>query len=133
MTNLPPKVILDTTDNNMKKATIKVPGLTNPISIESYIRPDKSSESLEKNEKLSIHWKYVKPLVNKAAIEKFETKNKISLPADLKQCIKVNNGGRPDKNTFDTDKSKERVFKTLLSFNENDVEKYLQIFFCYSF
>jgi hypothetical protein len=69
-----------------------------------------------------IRWKYVKPLVNKAAVEEFEIKHNILLPASLKQCVKMNNGGRPDKNTFDTDKSKERVFKTLLSFNENDVE-----------
>jgi hypothetical protein len=33
----------------MKKATIKIPGLTNPISIERYIRPDKSYESYVNN------------------------------------------------------------------------------------
>jgi cell wall assembly regulator SMI1 len=70
----------------------------------------------------NITWKYVKELTNKSAVDEFEKKNKVSFPTDLKNCIKANNGGRPDKNIFDSEKTKERVFKTLLSFNENDIE-----------
>jgi len=76
----------------------------------------------------NIHWKYVKPLINKAAVEDFEKKYNVSFPSDLKQGIKVNNGGRPDKSTFDTNKTTERVFKTLLSFNEEDVETIYKYF-----
>jgi hypothetical protein len=70
----------------------------------------------------AINWKYVKPLSKTEAIEEFEKRYNVLLPVDLKQCIKAYNGGRPDKDTFDTDKSKECVFKTLLSFNEHDME-----------
>jgi cell wall assembly regulator SMI1 len=75
-----------------------------------------------------ITWKYVKPLSEANAIEDFEKKNNLSLPSDLKECIKANNGGRPSLNVFDTDDSKERVFKTLLSFNESDVENIYKYF-----
>ena len=82
-----------------------------------------------------ITWKYVKPLSKIDAIEDFEKENNISLPLDLKKCIKANNGGRPSLKVFDTDDSKERVFKTLLSFNESDVEniyKYFPIIYSHS-
>lgn len=75
-----------------------------------------------------ISWKYVKPLQNEASIEAFEKANTIGFPQDLKTSIKQNNGGRPDKKRFDTDKEKERVFKTLLSFNESDVENIYKFF-----
>jgi hypothetical protein len=69
-----------------------------------------------------IIWKYVKPLLISSAVEDFEKKNSVSFPTDLKACIKTNNGGRPSLNAFNTDKTKDRVFKTLLSFNEADTE-----------
>jgi hypothetical protein len=76
----------------------------------------------------NITWKYVKALTTATAIEDFEKANDFSFPQDLKQCIKTNNGGRPSKNVFDTAKSKERVFKTLLSFNPADVESIQKYF-----
>jgi cell wall assembly regulator SMI1 len=75
-----------------------------------------------------ITWKYVKKLQNEAAVEVFEKANNVRFPQDLKECIKENNGGRPDKKLFDTDKAKERVFKTLFSFNESDVENMYKFF-----
>jgi len=75
-----------------------------------------------------ITWKYVKPLSKTDAIENFEKKNGVSLPSDLKKCIKANNGGRPSFTVFDTNVSKERVFKTLLSFNESDAENIYKYF-----
>jgi hypothetical protein len=75
-----------------------------------------------------ITWKYIKELANKMAVEDFEKAHNISLPSELKDCIKKNNGGRPNKAVFDTDKSKERVFKTLLSFNESDMENIYKFF-----
>ena len=75
-----------------------------------------------------ITWKYVKPLSKTSAVEDFEKANNVSFPPDLKECIKTNNGGRPSLNVFDTDKSTGRVFKTLLSFNESDVENIYKFF-----
>jgi len=76
----------------------------------------------------NLTWKYVKPLSNTNAIEDFEKENNITIPQDLKQCVKYNNGGRPSLNVFDTNKSRGRVFKTLLSFNKTDVENVFSLF-----
>jgi len=70
----------------------------------------------------NLSWKRVKPLINDKAIEIIESESGIKLPADIISCIKLYNGGRPDKDTFDTQSSQERLFKILLSFNESDVE-----------
>ena len=71
---------------------------------------------------IELTWKYVKPLKNQRAVEIFLSKYQISLPITLIQCLSVNNGGRPSKKIFDTDKGKEYVFKSLLSYNEDDKE-----------
>jgi len=76
----------------------------------------------------NLTWKYVKKLKNKKAIENFENENKIKLPIDIIECVKKNNGGRPNKKTFDTENSKERVIKNLLSFNSDDLETVYSIF-----
>jgi hypothetical protein len=76
----------------------------------------------------NVDWKYVKKLTNESAVKDFEEKFQMTLPDDLKQCIKAHNGGRPSKNIFDTEKTKERVFKTLLSFNDTDVENIYKYF-----
>jgi hypothetical protein len=73
-------------------------------------------------------WKYVKPLLKVSSIEDFEKENDVSFPPDLKKCIKTNNGGRPSRNIFDTANSTDRVFKSLLSFNESDAESVYKIF-----
>jgi len=63
----------------------------------------------------NINWKFVIPMEDKEAIEKIEKKYNILLPNDLKECIRDNNAGYPDKKVFDTEISKERIFKDLLS------------------
>ncbi|MDR2599314.1 MAG: SMI1/KNR4 family protein [Oscillospiraceae bacterium] len=70
----------------------------------------------------TLTWKYVKPLKKANAIEAFESANGIKLPADIVSCVQQNNGGRSDKKIFNTQLSSGRVFKTLLSFNEDDIE-----------
>jgi hypothetical protein len=70
----------------------------------------------------NLVWKYVKPLKNDNSIQRFETHNNVRLPSDIIACIKQNNGGRPDKKVFDTETTNERVIKSLLSFNEDDLE-----------
>jgi len=69
-----------------------------------------------------MEWKYVKELKNKTAIDNIEEKSNIKIPEDLKQVIIKYNGGRPEKNVFDTTCSKERVMKSLISYNKDDKE-----------
>jgi len=70
----------------------------------------------------NITWKYSSKLIKETVIEEFEKEMNISLPHDLKECFKKNNGGMPSKNIFDTDKTKGRMFNNLLSFNLNKDE-----------
>lgn len=69
-----------------------------------------------------ITWKYVKPLKNANAIETFEKVHSISFPSDLKEILFKYNGGRPSVKYYDTKTEKDKEFKTLLSFNEDDLE-----------
>ena len=73
-------------------------------------------------------WKYVKTLQDSEAIEKFESKNGIQLPSDLKCIIKKFNGGRPPVKYYDTDTETGKEFKTLLSFNQSDIETIYKCF-----
>lgn len=69
-----------------------------------------------------LTWKYVKELKKVDSVNVFEKIHSINLPNDVISCITTNNGGRPDRKVFDTNLSKGRVFKSLLSFNDNDIE-----------
>ena len=73
-------------------------------------------------------WKYIKKLENMNAIEEFLNEKKIELPISLIEFLKENNGGRPSEKTFNTDCSKEYVFKALLSYNEDDAENIYTIY-----
>ncbi len=71
---------------------------------------------------MNTEWRFIKPLKCDGLIEEFEVDQDYEFPNAFKECIKKNNGGRPEKSTFDTDKTKERYMKSLLSFNkENSV------------
>ena len=67
-------------------------------------------------------WKYVKPLKDIGNIYDFEESEKIEFPDSYISVVKKYNGGRPEKNIYDTDKTKERTIKSLLSFNDDDRE-----------
>ena len=69
-----------------------------------------------------ITWKYVKDLKNVKAIDDFEKEHNISYPQDLKQILIKYNGGRPSSKYYDLPNEKDKEFKTLLSFNEDDIE-----------
>lgn len=69
-----------------------------------------------------MEWKYIKDLNNGESIENIEQKFDVKIPALLKNIIIKYNGGRPLKNIFDTQHSKEKVFKSLLSYNKQDKE-----------
>lgn len=63
-----------------------------------------------------MEWVLVKPLKNEKMIQDFEEKNDIQFPKSYKEIVKEHNNGRPRPNVFDTKDSKERVAKSLLSF-----------------
>ena len=69
-----------------------------------------------------LKWKYVKALKNEDSIAVFEQVIGCEIPTDIKVCVINNNGGRPTRKVFDTDLSKERVIKSLLSYNTDDLE-----------
>lgn len=75
-----------------------------------------------------ITWKYVKELQNEKAIDEFEKKHNFSYPQDLKQILINFNGGRPSSKYYDLANEKDKEFKTLLSFNETDIEN---VYKCY--
>lgn len=69
-----------------------------------------------------ISWKYVKPLVDAGSIAEYESLVGTTLPEDLKNTIRTNNGGRPSLKYYDLPSEKDKEFKSLLSFNRGDVE-----------
>lgn len=69
-----------------------------------------------------MNWKYVKALKSENAIAEFEKAYKIEFPDSFKELVTKFNGGRPEKDVYDTDKTKERTIKSILSFNQDDKE-----------
>ncbi len=69
-----------------------------------------------------MNWKYVKPLVSEDLIKEFEKEHNFKFDESFVDCVKNNNGGRPEKTVFDTHKTKKRDIKTFLSFNKEDKE-----------
>lgn len=68
----------------------------------------------------NLEWDFIKPLKSVALIDEFEEKVGFKFPQSFRDCVIANNGGYPNKIAFDTDKTKERVFDSLLSFNRED-------------
>ena len=67
-----------------------------------------------------MEWKYIKPLNDISIFENIEKTYNVEIPKFLKELITKYNGGRPEKNLFNTEKSKERVLQRLISFNKED-------------
>lgn len=74
-----------------------------------------------------ITWNFVTKLTDKNCINAFEQKYKFSLPNDLQECIKKNNGGVPEPYTLLIEINNEKVFGGLLSFNVLDSENVYKI------
>lgn len=70
----------------------------------------------------TMTWKYVKPLKQPNAVADFENRAGVSLPEDLKECILRCNGGRPSSRFYDIKGSRNKEFKSLLSYNVDDLE-----------
>ena len=81
---------------------------------------------------MDITWRYVKQLDDPKIIKDFLANNNIVLPAELVEIMEKYNGGRPSENSIVTETKREYVFKSLLSYNNNDKETiysfYLDIF-----
>ena len=75
-----------------------------------------------------MEWKYVKKLKSVELINDYECLVKYVFSDSFRKCVIDNNGGRPEKRTFDTDKVKERELKSFLSFNKEDRETVWKIF-----
>ncbi len=71
---------------------------------------------------LIMEWKYVKELKSVNLIDDYECLVKYVFCDSFRKCVIANNGGRPSKKAFDTDKVKERELKSFLSFNKEDRE-----------
>lgn len=69
-----------------------------------------------------LTWKYVKALSSEQVIEQFEAAHHVNFPQDFVEVFRLYNGGRPNKKSFVTSAARERVLKTLLSFNQGDLE-----------
>lgn len=64
-----------------------------------------------------MKWILAKQLDDIVDIERVEERLDIILPKDFKEVVKNYNGASPEKEAFDTDTKKERVFERLLHFN----------------
>ena len=73
-------------------------------------------------------WKYVKPLENEKSVIEFHKKYNIKMSKKLLDVVTKYNGGRPTHKLFNTIDDKEYVFKSLLSYNENDLENIYSIY-----
>ena len=68
------------------------------------------------------NWKYVKPLEDRDSVRAFLKKYRINMPKSMIETLETYNGGRPADKRILTSAKREYVFKTLLSYNENDKE-----------
>jgi len=73
-------------------------------------------------------WKYIRTNISIDNIVKYEQEAGIVLTDEIKEFILTHNYARPEKNTFDTKDSKERVFLKLLSFNHDDKENVFDVY-----
>ena len=73
-----------------------------------------------------LTWKRVKPIENNS-VSDFESNKGIIIPEALKKLIESYNGGRPSKKIFVTDEGQEYEVKSLLSYNESDIENIYKV------
>ena len=77
---------------------------------------------------MEMEWKYVKPLKKPTAISEFLRKYHIVLPQDSVELLQKYNGGRPANKRILTVNNREYVFKTLLSYNADDIETIYRVY-----
>ena len=69
-----------------------------------------------------MNWKYIKSIKFQDSIKEFEETYRFEFPESFKEIAEKYNGARPEKDIYDTNKTKERTIKSLLSFNKDDKE-----------
>jgi hypothetical protein len=77
---------------------------------------------------MALTWKYVKTLNDPMAVKTFLNKNNLSLPKSLIEILEKYNGGRPSDKMILTEAKREYVFKSILSYNEDDKENIYNIY-----
>ena len=77
---------------------------------------------------MDITWKYVKALKDENAVKKFLNQYGVNLPMNLISIIEKNNGGRPSEKSIITETKQEYVFKSLLSYNKDDLENIYSVY-----
>ncbi len=67
-----------------------------------------------------MDWDLATPLESKKLIEAYERVRGYTFPQSFKDCVELNNGGRPKLTEFDTDETEGRIFDCLYSFNARE-------------
>jgi len=68
---------------------------------------------------MTINWKNSKGEFKKEVLENFEKNNGVKFPEKYVKIVKNFNGAYPDKNKFDLENEKEKVFYKLLNWDVN--------------
>lgn len=76
---------------------------------------------------MDILWRRVKPLKSNDLIDSFEKKYGYIVPEELKEVIIANNGGRPSPKILTNKVGQDFEIKSLLSYNNDDVENIYRI------
>ena len=75
-----------------------------------------------------MKWIIVDQLKENSSIEKVEKIWNIKFPKNFIVIVEENNGASPEKDAFDSEVSKERVFNRLLNFNSDSKENILKTY-----
>ncbi|WP_339196400.1 SMI1/KNR4 family protein [Aeribacillus sp. FSL k6-2211] len=67
-----------------------------------------------------IEWRFTKSPIDSETISNIEKHFDIEFPEEYKQIVLNYNGARPKPNVYDTEKTKERTVKSLLSLNQKE-------------
>lgn len=82
----------------------------------------------DEGDNMGITWKYVKPLKRMNVVKAYLEDNHIDLPLNLVHIIEVYNGGRPSVKRIVTIEGTEYAFKSLLSYNKDDLETIYSVY-----
>jgi cell wall assembly regulator SMI1 len=74
-----------------------------------------------------IEWRFTKSLIDSETISNIEKHFDIEFPEEYKKIVLNYNGARPRPNVYDTEKTKERTVKSLLSLDQKDEGNILDV------
>lgn len=76
----------------------------------------------------TIEWKFTSDNGSIKDIKMIEEITNVKLPKEYIECALLNNAGYPNKNTYDTEKEKGKVFEYLLGISNEDEENVISIY-----